>query len=122
MYEKVAPHAWSPLNSPPQRRNSEMRSPMPAHALNSTPCGPTGALLIGDAKTVARKILYVNKVLARWHLPGHIPNECLNASAPKNVGRHRNPRHRRGTYRPERTLRHHCSRLMIRTIQTEFQH
>jgi hypothetical protein len=25
--------------------------------------GPTGALLIGDAKTVARKILYVNKVL-----------------------------------------------------------
>jgi hypothetical protein len=25
--------------------------------------GPTGALLIGDAKTVAKKILYVNEVL-----------------------------------------------------------
>jgi len=25
--------------------------------------GPTGALLIGDAETVARKILYVNEVL-----------------------------------------------------------
>jgi alkanesulfonate monooxygenase SsuD/methylene tetrahydromethanopterin reductase-like flavin-dependent oxidoreductase (luciferase family) len=26
-------------------------------------CGPTGALLIGDAKTVAKKILYVSDVL-----------------------------------------------------------
>src|ERR1700733_775047 len=29
----------------------------------SAQCGPTGALLIGDAKTVAKKILYVNEAL-----------------------------------------------------------
>src|SRR4030095_4913829 len=63
--------------------------------------GPTGALLIGDAKTVAKKVLYVSA--SSWrHLPRHISNGCLDASAPENVERHRDPRHGRGAYCPER--------------------
>jgi alkanesulfonate monooxygenase SsuD/methylene tetrahydromethanopterin reductase-like flavin-dependent oxidoreductase (luciferase family) len=49
---------------------------------------------------------------SRRHLPHHIPNGYLDASAPNKVERHRDPRHRRGTYRPERARRHPCTRLM----------
>jgi hypothetical protein len=35
---------------------------------------------------------------SRRHLPRHIPNGCLDASAPKSAARHRDPRQRRVSY------------------------
>jgi hypothetical protein len=48
----------------PLPKSARNAAGQPPHALSSTPLrGPTGALLIGDAKTVAKKILYENEVL-----------------------------------------------------------
>src|SRR6266850_815685 len=64
----------TPRTKPPKYSFQAMRTPLPKSARNGgwPPAtraqfealrGPTGALLIGDAKTVAKKILYVNEVL-----------------------------------------------------------
>jgi len=73
--------------------------------------GPTGELLIDDAKTVARKILYVNEVLGGIFRVT-FQNGCLYAATRKNAARHRNPRHSSGAHRSERAECHSCTRVM----------
>ena len=58
------PTTSSPATPTPSPRSAKSAAGRPPRARNSTPSrGPTGALLIGDAETVAEKILYVNEAL-----------------------------------------------------------
>jgi hypothetical protein len=51
------------MRTPLPKIGKERGWPAATRAQFNTQRGPTGALLIGDAKTVAKKILYVNEVL-----------------------------------------------------------
>jgi probable LLM family oxidoreductase len=73
--------------------------------------GPTGALLVGDAETVAEKILYVNDALGGL---SRITFQMGVSTLPhqEDVASDRNPGNPSRAHRPQRTHRKSCARLI----------